>query len=70
MTDNKIYADPSAVDAKDGVVEVDGPDSVDVTMTPEAAEETADRLLEQSITARGQRIMKKLQVAPKDHSDL
>ena len=61
MTDDaKIYADPSAVDAKEGAVHVEGPDNVDVELTPEAAEETADRLTEQAVKARGQRRLKKL----------
>lgn len=34
-----IYSDPSDVRAVDGAVEIDGPDHVDVAMTPEAAEE-------------------------------
>jgi hypothetical protein len=50
-----IYPNPSAVDAVDGTVEVDGPDHVDVAMTPEAAEETSERLVEQAVKARGQR---------------
>ncbi len=50
-----IYSEPSKVEAVDGAVEVDGPDSVDVSMTPEAAEETAQRLEAESIRARGQR---------------
>lgn len=66
MDEEEIYRDPSKVRATDGKVQVDGPDSVDVTLTPEAAEETADRLIEQSIIARGQRIMKTLSIRPKD----
>lgn len=50
-----IYDDPSSVAAVDGAVELDGPDAVDVAMTPEAAEETSERLAEQAIKARGQR---------------
>ena len=42
-----IYDDPSSVAAVDGAVELDGPDAVDVAMTPEAAEETSERLAEQ-----------------------
>ncbi len=55
MTDKPIYSDPSNVQAKKGAVAVDGPDEVDVAMTPEAAEETADRLTDQAVMARGQR---------------
>jgi hypothetical protein len=53
-----IYKEPSEVKAVDGKVEVDGPDAVEVTMTPEAAEETSDRLLSQSFKARGQTRLK------------
>jgi hypothetical protein len=49
------HDDASTVAAADGAVEVDGPDAVDVAMTPEAAEETSDRLADQAIKARGQR---------------
>ena len=58
--DGKIYKDASEVRAVDGKVEVDGPDSVDVTLTPEAAEETSDRLIKEAIRASGQRRMKEL----------
>ncbi len=53
--DEKIYTEPSSVTAKDGAVVVDGPDSVDVQLTPDAAEETSDRLLEGAMKARGQK---------------
>ena len=56
MTDRKtVYEDPSEVDAVEGAVEVEGPDEVDVALTPEAAEETSDRLTDQAVKARGQR---------------
>jgi hypothetical protein len=55
MTDELIHDKPSEVKAVDGVVQVDGPDAVDVTLSPEAAEETSDRLLKQSFKARGQK---------------
>jgi hypothetical protein len=53
--DDKTYSDPSEVEAKDGAVAVHGPDQVDVDMTPEAAEETAERLTDEAVRARGQR---------------
>ena len=56
MSDNKIYDVSSEVEAKDGVVAVDGPDAVDVKLTPEAAAETSDRLLYASMKARGQEV--------------
>ena len=60
MDDNRTYDEPSKVEAEDGVVAVDGPDGVDVKLTPEAAIETSDRLLEKSAEARGQRYLGKL----------
>ena len=56
MTDEPVYDDPSKVEAKDGVVSVKGPDSVDVKLTPDAAVETSDRLLRGSMKAHGQRV--------------
>lgn len=54
MEDKTIYEQPSSVTAEDGDVLVKGPDNVDVGLTPEAAEETSNRLLEGSMKARGQ----------------
>lgn len=51
----EIYDEPSKVTAKDGVVSVDGPDGVDVSLTPDAALETSDRLLTGAATAQGQK---------------
>lgn len=50
----KPYATPSDVSAEDGEVIVEGPDGVAVSFTPEAANETSERLLEASVTAKGQ----------------
>jgi len=60
MTSDKhvVYDDASSVTAVDGAVEIDGPDAVDVAMTPEAAEETSERLIDQAVKARGQRRMR------------
>ena len=55
-----IYPDPSDVDAVDGAVELDGPDNVNIAMTPEAAEETSERLNEQAVKARGQRRLSRM----------
>ena len=57
MDKHPVYENPSAVHAADGAVEIDGPDGVDVAMSPEAAEETSDRLLGQALKARGQRLL-------------
>jgi hypothetical protein len=56
--DDKIYDEPSEVDAEDGHVIVDGPDGVAVLLTPEAAEETSERLLWGAAKAQGQKIQK------------
>ena len=57
--DEKTYDEPSNVDAEDGKVIVDGPDAVAVSLTPEAAEETSDRLLVGAAKAHGQRLPKR-----------
>ena len=54
MPKSKVYDEPSSVKAEEGCVVVEGPDDVDVRLTPDAAEETSNRLLEGSMKARGQ----------------
>jgi hypothetical protein len=39
------YDEPSEVSTEDGSVKMHGPDSVDVSLTPEAALQTSDRFL-------------------------
>ena len=58
--DDKTYCEPSEVAALDGIVAVNGPDAVDVNLTPEAAEETGHRLLDGAAHAQGQRIVKRI----------
>lgn len=65
MDKQTVYNEPSDVTAEEGVVDVVGPDSVDVAITPEAAEETADRLLSEAVRARGQRRLSGLTHRPK-----
>ena len=65
MSDKTIYEEPSAVTAKDGAVEVEGPDAVDVALSPEAAEETSERLTDEAVKARGQRRLRHLTHRPK-----
>lgn len=65
MRRKKVYEDPSQVTAKEGTVEVEGPDQVDVKMTPEAAEETSERLASESVKARGQRRLGRFPHQPK-----
>jgi hypothetical protein len=55
MPDRTIYDEASEIDAEDGVVSVKGPDAVDVRLTPDAAEETSERLNTGAMKARGQR---------------
>ena len=55
MSDATIYDEPTEVDAEEGVVILKGPDAVDVRMTPDAAEETSERLNTGAMKARGQR---------------
>jgi hypothetical protein len=57
--DGKAYDTPSKVTAEEGEVMIDGPDGVAFSLTPEAAAETSDRLLEQAALARGQEMMDK-----------
>jgi hypothetical protein len=56
MTDGKTYEKPTEVRASKSDVILDGPDGVDVAMTPEAAAETSDRLLEGAAIAQRQRL--------------
>jgi hypothetical protein len=65
-SDKPLFDDPSQVRAVDGKVEVEGPDAVDVALTPDAAEETADRLTSESVRARGQRRLRRIPHQPKD----
>ena len=55
MNDKTIYDEASEVDAEDGTVIIKGPDAVDVRLTPDAAEETSERLNTGAMKARGQR---------------
>ena len=54
MPDTIVYDKATEVDAEDGVVVLKGPDDVDVRMTPDAAEETSERLSTSAMKARGQ----------------
>jgi len=56
MAHDRTYDEASEVEAEDGKVVVDGPDAVAVTLTPEAASETSDRLLFGAAKAQGQKI--------------
>lgn len=64
MSDSQIHDEPSKVTAEGGVVIVDGPDGVAVSLTPEAAIETSDRLLQAGTQARGQNLERQQQQNP------
>ena len=59
MGHERIYDTPSEVVAEQGEVIVDGPDGVAVSLTPEAALETSDRLLKAGLAAVGQQVAAK-----------
>lgn len=63
--DNSTYDKPSDVVAEDGRVIVDGPDHVDVALTPDAAVETGERLIAKGAQANGQTRTKKIDHRPK-----
>ena len=65
MARDKLYDEATEVTADEGEVILDGPDHVDVKVTPEAAEQTADNLLEGAMLARGQRRLKELSHKPR-----
>ena len=48
------YDKPSEVASEGGKVLVDGPDHVDVALTPDAALETGGRLIDEAAKAAGQ----------------
>jgi len=57
MPERKPSDKPMKVDAEEGEVIIDGPHHV-VSLTPEAAEESSNRLYQCTAKARGQRLMK------------
>jgi len=65
MQNRTVHDQPSEVTAIDGAVDVDGPEDVRFSFTPEGAEETSDRLSEQAVRARGQRRLSGLIHRPK-----
>lgn len=52
----QVYDTPSEVKVENGNVAVEGPDGVGVLLTPDAALETSNRLLDGATEAHGQRI--------------
>lgn len=60
----ELYDEATKVSAENGEVILDGPDGVDVRLTPEAAQETSDNILEGAAEAAGQRVLKELPHKP------
>ena len=56
---DKVYDEPSSVEAEDGEVHVEGPDGVAVSLTPGAAIETSERLFMGGVKAQGQLVDKR-----------
>lgn len=63
--DKETYSEPTEVVAEDGKVVLDGPDGVDLAMTPEAALETGGRLIDGAAKAAGQNREKQIDYRPK-----
>ena len=57
---SKPFDTPSKVTADDGEVLVDGPNGYALSFTPEAAEETSDRLMFGAAQAKGQQLQASL----------
>ncbi|HZG08857.1 MAG TPA: hypothetical protein VEZ70_07755 [Allosphingosinicella sp.] len=55
----ELFDEPTEVTAKHGEVILDGPDGVDVKLTPDAARETSTRLWDGAAKAKGQAGAKK-----------
>lgn len=64
MDHSKTYDTPSEVSAEEGEVIVDGPDGVAVSLTPEAADETSQRLLMGAAKAKGQQVAERRHRTP------
>ena len=54
MPEHPIHDIACQIVARDGVVTIAGPDDIEISLTPDAAVETSDRLLHGAMKARGQ----------------
>lgn len=64
VMDTDTYSRASDVVAEDGRVLMDGPDGINVALTPEAALETGGRLIDGAAKAAGQKREKKIDHRP------
>ena len=64
MKKHPLFDDASKVTAEEGEVVVDGPDGVAVSLTPEAAIETGERLQDSGVEAAGQRRLREVGLRP------
>ena len=55
----ETYSKPTDVTSEKGRVFLDGPNGVDVAMTPDAAQETGDRLIDEAAKAAAEERPKK-----------
>jgi hypothetical protein len=56
MMDETVHDTASEVTAEEGQVMLDGPGGVAVSLTPEAAVETSERLFEGGLKGKGQQV--------------
>lgn len=56
---NQVHDKPAEVSAEAGEVLVEGPGGITYSFTPEAADETSQRLLHGAVEAHGQRLLRK-----------
>jgi hypothetical protein len=61
----ETHSKPTEVTSEDGRVLLDGPDGVDVAMTPEAALETGGRLIDEAAKAAGEERLNRIDHRPK-----
>ena len=60
MNDRRVSDEAISVTSEEGEVIIDGPGGIVVSLTPEAALETADRLERHAVIAAGQRRVREM----------
>jgi hypothetical protein len=56
MSEQEVHNTPSEVTAEEGEVMLDGPAGTAVSLTPDAALETSERLFQEGLKGKGQQI--------------